>query len=64
MSGLGQLCRVDAPSLLSHLRTHLALVFPDAGLPPRVSRVGGAGGRAQAVAREHLGPADGLRHQH
>ena len=46
------------------LGTHLALVFPDArALGPRVAGVGWAGG-AQAVSREHLGPADGLRHQH
>ena len=48
----------------AHLWTHLALVFPDARLSPRMARVTRAGGGAEAVTREHLGPADGLRHQH
>ena len=50
--------------MFADLGTHLALVFPDAWpLSPHVTRVGGARRRAQAMAREHLGPADGLRHQ-
>ena len=51
--------------MCADLGTHLALVFPDAWpLSPRVTRVGGARRGAQAMARKHLGPADGLRHQH
>ena len=48
----GPLMPDDAPPASAHLWTHLALVFPDARLSPRMARVTGAGGGTEAAGRQ------------